>query len=202
MNLPFTTEGGLLSVVAFLTGSIPFGVIVSRLFWNVDPRKGGSGGIGFTNVMRVVGKKAAFLTLTLDTLKGTVPVLLIRHVSADSFWISMVALLAVLGHTFSIYLMFKGGKGIATGFGVLLGISPLVAIITFFIWNGTYFTWKYSSLAGLVSFTLLPLILFLTGETQYIPFSILLMGMIYYKHIANIKRLVSGTESRMSSKPK
>jgi glycerol-3-phosphate acyltransferase PlsY len=202
MNLPFATEGGLLSVVAFLIGSIPFGVIVSRLFWNVDPRQGGSGGIGFTNVIRVVGKKAAFLTLMLDTLKGTVPVLLIRHISADSFWISTVALFAVLGHTFSIYLMFRGGKGIATGFGVLLGISPLVAIITFFIWNGTYLTWKFSSLAGLVSFTLLPLILFLTGETQYIPFSILLMGMIYYKHIANIKRLISGTESRMSSRPK
>ncbi|MBI1824156.1 MAG: glycerol-3-phosphate 1-O-acyltransferase PlsY [Nitrospirae bacterium] len=202
MGASFSMAGILMVVVAFLMGGIPFGVIVSKSFWKIDPRKGGSGGIGFTNVMRVVGKKAAFMTLTLDTLKGTVPVLLIRQFTSDPNWISLVALFAVLGHTFSIYLVFKGGKGIATGFGVILGISPLVAVITFFIWNAVYFTWKFSSLAGLISFTFLPVTLFLTGYPQYLPFSFLLMLMIYYKHIANIKRLINGTENRMSSRPK
>ena len=200
MEITYSSIGALLSFLAFLIGGIPFGVILSKSIFGVDPRKAGSGGIGFTNVMRVVGKKAAFLTLLFDTLKGTLPVILARTESPGIFWISVVAIMAVLGHTFSIYLGFKGGKGIATGFGVLLGISPLVAIITFFIWNGAYFTWKYSSLAGLVSFTLLPLSFFFTGQKQYLPFSLILMVMIYYKHIANIKRLVSGTETRMSSK--
>jgi glycerol-3-phosphate acyltransferase PlsY len=200
--MTFSLEGIGLSVIAFLMGGIPFGVIVSKTFWGIDPRKGGSGGIGFTNVMRVVGKKPAFFTLLLDTLKGTIPVALARQAISDPFWISIIALMAVLGHTFSVYLKFKGGKGIATGFGVLLGISPLVAVITFFLWNGVYFVWKYSSLAGLASFTLLPLTFALTGQTAYLPFSFALMVMIYYKHIANIKRLMSGTESRMSSKSK
>jgi glycerol-3-phosphate acyltransferase PlsY len=201
LNMTFSIEGIVLSVAAFLMGGIPFGVIVSKTFWGMDPRKGGSGGIGFTNVMRVVGKKPAFITLLLDTLKGTIPVAITRQEISDPFWISIVALMAVLGHTFSIYLKLKGGKGIATGFGVLLGISPLVAIITFFLWNGVYFAWKYSSLAGLVSFTLLPLTFVLAGQRSYLPFSFVLMVMIYYKHIANIKRLISGTENRMS-KPK
>lgn len=200
MEMTDLPTGVFLSLLAFLIGGIPFGVILSKSFFGVDPRKAGSGGIGFTNVMRVVGKKAAFLTLVFDTLKGTLPVVLARAQLPGTFWISVVAIMAVLGHTFSIYLGFKGGKGIATGFGVLLGISPLVAIITFFIWNGVYFTWKYSSLAGLVSFTLLPLSFFLTGQKQFLPFSLIIMVMIYYKHVANIKRLVSGTETRMSSK--
>lgn len=200
--MTFSPEGVCLLIVAFLMGGIPFGLIVSKTLLGIDPRKGGSGGIGFTNVMRVAGKKPAFITLLLDMLKGTIPVFLTRQMISDPYWISIVGLMAVLGHTFSIYLKFKGGKGIATGFGVLLGISPLVAVITFFLWNGVYFSWKYSSLAGLVSFTLLPLSFVITGQTAYVPFSFLLMVMIYYKHIANIKRLISGTENRMSSKPK
>ncbi|MFI5304530.1 MAG: glycerol-3-phosphate 1-O-acyltransferase PlsY [Nitrospiria bacterium] len=198
----FSPEGFILSVAAFLIGGIPFGVIVSKIIWGIDPREGGSGGIGFTNVMRVVGKKAAFITLVFDTIKGTVPVFLTELLLPETFWISTVAVMAVLGHTFSIYLKFRGGKGIATGFGVLLGISPIVAIITFFIWNGVYFRWKYSSLAGLVSFTLLPISLVLARQSQYLPFSLVLMIMIYYKHIANIKRLISGTEKRMSANSK
>lgn len=198
----FILSGIVLTLASFLIGGIPFGVILSKTFWKIDPRKGGSGGIGFTNVMRQVGKKAAFLTLLFDTLKGTFPVLLARHYTADAFWISGVALAAVLGHILSVYLKFKGGKGVATGFGVLLGISPAVAVFTFVIWNGVYFIWKYSSLGGLVSFGILPLTFFLFGERAYLPFSFILLALIYSKHIDNIKRLVQGTENRMSKKSK
>ncbi len=196
----FFLSGIILTLASFLIGGIPFGVIFSKAFWKVDPRKGGSGGIGFTNVMRQVGKKAAFLTLVFDTIKGTFPVLLARHYTADVFWISGIALAAVLGHILSIYLKFKGGKGVATGFGVLVGISPAVAVFTVFVWSGVYFIWKYSSLGGLVSFGILPLSFFLFGEGEYLPFSLILMVLIYVKHIDNIKRLFQGTENRMSKK--
>ena len=196
------TVGITIVIVAFLIGSIPFGLILSKLFWGTDPRDEGSGGIGFTNVMRTVNKKAAFVTLTFDTLKGTLSVLIAKQAVPTVFWISVVALAAILGHIFPIYLKFKGGKGVATGFGVLLGISPAVAIMTFLIWNGVYFIWKYSSLAGLVSFALLPLTFLILGEKEYLLFSFLVTGIIYSKHLENIKRLIEGTEKRMSSQSK
>ena len=188
--------------VSFLSGGIPFGLLVSKIFWGLDPRKGGSGGIGFTNVMRTVNKKAAFVTLILDTLKGTLPVLIAKQLTPTVFWISTVALVAILGHIFSIYLKFKGGKGVATGFGVILGISPPAAMITFFIWNGVYFTWKYSSLGGLVSFGLLPLTFLVLGEKDYLFFAVLVVLIIYLKHVENIKRLLAGTEKQMTSQSK
>ncbi|MHB8483312.1 MAG: glycerol-3-phosphate 1-O-acyltransferase PlsY [Nitrospiria bacterium] len=194
--------GVTIVTVSYLLGGIPFGLILSKIFAGMDPRKGGSGGIGFTNVMRTANKKAAFMTLTLDTLKGTLPVLIAKQMTPTVFWISAVALAGILGHIFSIYLKFKGGKGVATSFGVLLGISPAVAIMTFIIWNGVYFAWKYSSLAGLVSFAILPLLFFLAGYQEYVPFSLVLTVIIYFKHIDNIKRLIQGTENRMSNKVK
>jgi glycerol-3-phosphate acyltransferase PlsY len=201
MSALFSIQGVLLGLFAYLAGGIPFGVILSRKFWGKDPRKGGSGGIGFTNVMRVVGKKAAFLTLALDTLKGTLSVALARALLPDPAVLSVIALLAVAGHSFPVYLAFKGGKGIATGFGVLLGLSPPVAVVTFLLWNGAYFAWKYSSLAGLISFAMTPAAFLLTGHREFLPFSLILTLLIFYQHRANIKRLIEGKENRMSSKP-
>lgn len=200
MNLSFLFGIGLI-VSAYLLGGVPFGLLISKKFWGIDPRIGGSGGIGFTNVMRTVNKKAAFLTLFLDTLKGTLPVAVSRLASLSPEWISAIALTAVLGHIFSPYLKFKGGKGIATGFGVVLGISPVAFLAIFFLWNAVYFIWKYSSLAGLISFSLLPLVFWVSGGKAFIPFSFLLIALIYYRHIDNIKRLLSGEEKRMSSSP-
>ncbi|MBI1820438.1 MAG: glycerol-3-phosphate 1-O-acyltransferase PlsY [Nitrospirae bacterium] len=192
----------MIVTISCLLGGIPFGLILSKIFAGMDPRKGGSGGIGFTNVMRTTNKKTAFMTLTLDTLKGTLPVLIAKQMTPTVFWISTVALAAILGHIFSIYLRFKGGKGVATSFGVLLGISPAVAIITFIIWNGVYFTWKYSSLGGLVSFGLLPLTFLVLGEKDYLFFAVLVVLIIYLKHVENIKRLLAGTEKQMTSQSK
>ncbi|HXN06100.1 MAG TPA: glycerol-3-phosphate 1-O-acyltransferase PlsY, partial [Nitrospiria bacterium] len=162
MNLSFLFGIGLI-VSAYLLGGVPFGLVISKKLWGVDPRAGGSGGIGFTNVMRTVNKKAAFLTLLLDTLKGTLPVTVSRLAGLSTGWISAIALTAILGHIFSPYLKFKGGKGIATGFGVVLGISPVAFLAIFFLWNAVYFIWKYSSLAGLISFSFLPLVFWFSG---------------------------------------
>lgn len=182
----------------YLLGSIPFGLIFTRLAGLGDVRKIGSGNTGATNVLRTGNKKVAASVLLADVFKGTIPVLIAAQFGSEA---AMAAGLgAFLGHLFPVWLGFKGGKGIATYIGVLLGLAPIAILIFAVVWLSTAFLFRYSSLAAICAVTIVPIGLFFLG---YTPFSILfaLMSIIaIIKHHENIKRLLAGTESKIGSK--
>ncbi len=185
----------------YLLASIPFGYVIGKLFGK-DITKEGSGNIGATNVTRTIGKKAGIIVLILDMLKGFLPVFYgIKLFSPDYRFIGIIAITAVLGHCFSLFMKFKGGKGVATGIGVLLAVSPKVAFIVILIWLGTFLVSGYVSLASILAASLSWVIyVFLEGNI-YITFAILIASFtIVFKHSSNIERLLNGTESRFLHK--
>jgi acyl phosphate:glycerol-3-phosphate acyltransferase len=187
---------------AYLVGAIPFGLLFGRALGGVDVRSAGSGNIGATNVLRAAGKKAALFTLLADCLKGLIPVLLAAHLFSD-VWITVLSgMAAILGHNFPVYLKFKGGKGVATSYGVVLAVAPWTGLICLLAWAGAAAIWKYSSLSALVSFAVYPLIIFAVhGDSKPQEFlSLFVFALIYYRHRENIKRLLSGTESKIGQK--
>ncbi len=161
----------------------------------------GSGNIGATNVLRAAGKKAAILTLLADCLKGLLPVLAVRLLFNDEFTSLLAGAAALLGHTFPVYLKFRGGKGVATSFGVALALTPLAALGSLITWAAAAFIWRYSSLAALTAFALYPLYTFTLYPSKDLRLlSLFLFSMIYVKHRDNIKRLIAGTESKIGKK--
>lgn len=191
----------ILAVVSYLVGAIPFGLITAMFMGSGDIRNMGSGNIGATNVLRTTGKLGGAITLLLDALKGFIPVYIAKSLWGMDSWTLVIAFLAVIGHNFPVYLKFKGGKGVATSYGVLFALWPAVGFITLGIWIMSIAIWKYSSLGALISFALLPIII-LIGERSisYLIFSILISLMIYIRHIGNIKRLIAGKEKRIGKK--
>lgn len=202
--------------VAYIIGSIPFGVIISR-GKGIDLTKSGSKNIGATNVLRTSGKVPALLTLAGDSLKGAVAVLLCRYVIANfpitessgtivynsEFWEGLVGLTVVLGHIFSVFMSFRGGKGVATSFGVIAVYSPLQALMALLIWVLTAVTLRYSSLSALCSLISLPLIYFFYGASDIkIYFGIILGVLIILKHRSNIHKLIKRTEPRIGDSVK
>jgi glycerol-3-phosphate acyltransferase PlsY len=184
--------------LGYLVGSVPFGVIFSRWMAGVDPRTGGSRNIGFTNVLRTAGRGPAVLTLLGDLGKGYLAVRFARHLSLEESWVWLTGLSTVLGHTYPVFLGFKGGKGVATGLGVLCGIQPLLGWITIAIWGVTVWFWRYSSLGAIVAFGLLPLFVFwLYSASSDVLFSMLLTALVLIKHRSNIQRLRSGAEPKI-----
>jgi len=147
-------------IVSYLLGAIPFGLLFSRLFSNVDVRTVGSGNIGATNVLRAAGKKAAALTLFADCFKGLLPVLAVQFLSHDETLASVSGAASVLGHNFPVYLGFKGGKGVATSFGVVLATAPWIGLVCLIAWLLAAAAWRYSSLSALLSFMLYPVLIF------------------------------------------
>ncbi|MEN2985352.1 MAG: glycerol-3-phosphate 1-O-acyltransferase PlsY [Thermodesulfovibrionaceae bacterium] len=191
-----------LVIFSFVFGSIPWGYIIGKTK-GVDLRKLGSGNIGTTNVMRVLGKKEALLTLTLDMFKGFLPVFLVKFTpyGENLYLVAATGLAAIIGHCFTPFLKFKGGKGVATSIGVMLAFTPLIALITIFIWILTFKISKVSSLSALLSFSLIPLNLYmLSYPKEILHFSLVLLILIYIKHIQNIKRLIRGEELRFGAK--
>ena len=195
----------LLVPVAFLIGSIPFGLIFTRSS-GVDLRSTGSKNIGATNVLRSVGKVPAILTLLSDGLKGATPVIICNYllsinnleISTGELWLSAVGLSAVLGHMFSVFLGFKGGKGVATGIGVIAAYSPPVSLMMIGIWILIAIVSRYSSLAALTAVSSLPFIYIIKGESAVtISFGIILSALIIFKHKTNISNLLSGKESKI-----
>jgi glycerol-3-phosphate acyltransferase PlsY len=185
----------LLVVLAYLLGSVLFGEHIARAK-GIDIRSVGSGNVGATNVGRALGKKYALLVFFLDMLKGLFPVILARfYFGLESWTLFMVGIAAVLGHVFPVFHNFKGGKAVATAFGVLLGVSFKVAFFSLIIWLLVFKLKGYVSLASLVSSVCAVLLLILLG----FPFKIALMSLviasiIFYKHKDNISRLLEGTE--------
>ncbi len=196
-----------LLLAAYLIGSIPFAVVVSRLFGMADPRSYGSGNPGATNVLRSGNKLAAVLTLLGDGFKGWLAVFLAMRFGPElgltASAAPIAALAAFLGHLFPVFLGFKGGKGVATAAGVLLGASGWLGLATLGVWLGIAFTTRYSSLAALCAAIASPGIAFLLGLPPEWILSISVMsGLLVWRHKDNIKRLLSGQESRIGSKKK
>jgi glycerol-3-phosphate acyltransferase PlsY len=187
--------------IAYLVGSIPFGLLVSRALARVDIRRHGSGNIGTANVLRIVGKRAAAFTLLGDLLKGFLPVLAARSLGVSEPWVAGVGLAAVLGHNWPVYLRFAGGKGVATSFGALLAMTPLPALLGLLAWMVVVLIFRYTSLAALIASACVPpVILFVAGAGPYLAFSLVAALLIFVRHRDNMKRLWAGTEHRVGQR--
>lgn len=200
---------------AFLLGSVPFGILFTR-GKGIDLTSTGSRNIGATNVLRSAGKAPALFTLLGDMLKGLVPVIICRYIIMQidysayeagfdivmkDLWLGIAALSAVLGHMFSVFVSFKGGKGVATGLGVLSGYSPAAAGIMLLIWITVALIFRISSLAAIIAVIALPFIFILfNASAVQILFAVLLAVLIIYRHKSNIQNLLSGKESKIGSK--
>ena len=189
-------------IAAYLLGSIPFGVMIGLSFGHVDVSKVGSGNIGATNVAREVGFKWGLVTLVVDALKGFMPVALAYHsigaaVDTTEGLVGTVGMAALLGHQFPIYNRFRGGKGIATGLGVFLALSPMACLISGMIFVVMVILWGYISLGSILAALGLPLWLLILGHSkQLVLLSLVIALLITFLHRGNIQRLLQGNERR------
>ncbi len=192
-------------VIGYLLGSIPFGLILTKLAGTQDLRSIGSGNIGATNVLRTGRKGLAAATLLLDALKGTAAVILAAYLARGTDAVSanaamLAGLGAFLGHLFPIWLKFKGGKGVAVYIGILLGLFWPGALVFCLLWLATAFTARYSSLSALVAAFITPIFLWWFGHPALASLFAVLTLLLFWMHRENIKRLQAGTESRIGEK--
>jgi len=185
--------------VGYLLGSIPFGLIITLAAGGPDVRTIGSGNIGTTNVLRTGRKGLAAATLLCDALKGTAAVLLLRHFVSNEAAL-VAGLGAFLGHLFPVWLKFKGGKGVATYIGLLIGVYWPAALVFCGIWLVVAFVSRYSSLSALIASALTPGALFLLGQHGPAALFLLLTVLLWVMHRANIRRLMAGTEGKIGAK--
>lgn len=206
MTIEIYTVNTLLQILSillsYLLGAVPFGLLFAKVFSGVDVRTVGSGNIGATNVLRSSGKKAAILTLLADMLKGFLPPVLAMLAFQNDYLCVLSGAAAILGHNFPVYLDFKGGKGVATSFGVMLAVSPLIGLISLLAWLIAAYIWRYSSLSALISFALYPLLTFAIypASEPHGLLALFIAGLIYVRHRENIKRLLAGTEPKIGEK--
>ena len=201
-------------ILVFLLGGIPFGLLISRYWLKIDIRQQGSGNIGMTNVMRVGGKLPGLLTFLLDFGKGSLSIILakifvmpmINEIETQKIFLSLAGVIVVCGHVFSVFLRFKGGKGISTLFGVLAVLNLNIGICAAGIWLAIFLWKRISSLSAITKLTLLPLhfliIPWIKNETPVWPvffLFLLLSFLLVYKHLENIKRLLRGQEGQLSA---
>ena len=183
---------------AYLIGSIPFGLMLTRMFGAGDIRKIGSGNIGATNVLRTGRKGLAAATLLLDAAKGTVAVLVGKSFGPD---IAVIAAWgAVLGHLFPVWLRFHGGRGVATALGVILALSWQAGLAALMVWIAVAALFRYSSLAALVAAAAAPVIAWFIATQQLAEFFALIAVLVWMRHAGNIRRLIRGEESRIGAK--
>jgi glycerol-3-phosphate acyltransferase PlsY len=177
---------------AFMMGAVPFGLILCKA-QGIDPRKVGSGNIGATNVLRAAGKKTAILTLALDIFKGSAAVFLGQRMGVEPVYLGIIGLAVIGGHNFSPFLKFKGGKGVATSVGVILLYVPMAALATIIIWFITVLISRISALGALVSFTLLPIIVYILGYGwENVTISAIISVLLIIRHHSNIAKLIKG----------
>jgi len=191
--------GLYLLVGSYLLGSIPFGYLIGRSY-GIDIRTKGSGNIGAANILRVIGKGPAAATFLLDAIKGLLPTILARQACLlpPGWWIITIGLAAIIGHTFSIFLKFKGGKGVATSSGVLIGLSPLTALFVLLVWLAVFAASRIVSFASLAAALSLPPLLWYLANRQpaFLSFGVLIAVLVFLTHWKNIKRLLSGQEPK------
>ncbi len=179
----------------YLLGSIPFGLVLTKLFGGIDPRTVGSHNIGATNVLRTGNKKLAAATLVLDALKGTLAVLVAGQFG--EYYAILAGLGAFIGHLYPVWLRFKGGKGVATFLGVAIGLAWPAALVFGVVWLGIAYTTRYSSAAALGASVATPLALFAMGRGGAGELFVALAVMLWFKHRPNIERLMAGTEGKI-----
>ena len=189
----------VLAAIGYLFGSIPSGILLARLMGLGNLREIGSGNIGATNVLRTGNKKAAALTLLLDAGKGVLAVVVGYFIGGD-LGAQIAGVAAFLGHCFPVWLRFKGGKGVATYFGILFALSWPTGLATGAVWLITAGVSRYSSLAALVAAAAAPLAALMLGEGDVALLCAVLGGLIYWRHLPNIQRLKDGTESKIGAK--
>lgn len=187
-----------MAVGGYLLGSIPFGLVVAKCLGTVDPRTAGSRNIGVTNVLRLSGKTAGLLTLAGDMGKGW----LVAWTAAQTFdreaVVAAIALTPIVGHLYSVFLGFQGGKGVATAMGAVVGMAPPVGVVIMLIWVVTVAVWRYSSGAALAAFGMLPIVAVVLGRSWVLVLvSGVVSSLIVVRHRENLVRLWSGTEPKM-----
>lgn len=199
---------------SYLLGAVPFGLLVGFAWKRVDIRSYGSGNIGASNVLRLLGWPAALLVLLLDCSKGFIPVwMALAATDANPALVVLSGLLAIVGHNFSVFLGFRGGKGVATSLGVLIGISPQIATIAFFIWLLVVVTTRYISVASITAAVSVPVMMYVSSHQQveylnrptpeeYLYFGLFGAGFVLLKHRSNLIRLANGSEPRIGQRVK
>jgi acyl phosphate:glycerol-3-phosphate acyltransferase len=191
----------LLVMLGYALGAIPFGIVVSKALNLPDPRGVGSKNVGFTNVLRVSGTKAGVLTLLGDMGKGWLIGWAAMHWLQTESFMMLAALSPIIGHIFSPFLAFKGGKGVATALGSVLGLSPSIGTLLLLIWLGAVSIWRYSSGGALAAFGLFPVVAIVNEQRQeFLIFAIVVSLLIWIKHKDNIVRLWKGTEGKIGQK--
>lgn len=189
----------VLTLLAYLLGSLSAAIIVCRLMSLPDPRTQGSHNPGATNVLRIGGKKAAAITLFGDMIKGLIPVLIARAFTDDMLTLCLVAGAAFLGHMFPVFFRFQGGKGVATAFGVLLGVHWPAALVVLVVWLTMVFGFKTSSLGALSAAAALPVAAWsLEGSVEFVGFSLFLSILLIARHHQNIRNLLRGREGKIT----
>jgi len=184
----------IIILISYLMGSIPFGLILTKIFLNKDIREIGSGNIGATNVLRAGNKIVGYLTLILDVLKAIIPIIYIKLNYPDLIYVSSLSVF--LGHVFSIWLKFKGGKGVATYVGILFCINYFLGVIFIISWLIIFFITKFSSLGSILASLIIPIYIFLNSDYNNEYFFIIMFVLILFTHRENVKRLINKEESK------
>ena len=187
-------------IVAYLLGSIPNGLVFGKLIWQVDLREHGSHNIGATNAWRTLGKGPGFLIFLLDFFKGFISVWLGSVLAGTPMAMVLAGICAIIGHSCSVFLKFKGGKGVATGLGVIVMLMPLPALIVFAVWLLIVKISGYVSLGSIIAAALVPILAWLQGYAmEYTVFGLLAAAFVIVRHKANIIRLLNGSESKIKA---
>ncbi|MBP3722894.1 MAG: glycerol-3-phosphate 1-O-acyltransferase PlsY [Selenomonadaceae bacterium] len=190
-------------IFAYILGSVPSGLIIGKSVYGVDLREHGSKNIGATNAWRTLGKAAGFLIFVCDFLKGFISVYIAAVLSGTPLAMALAGALAIIGHSLSIFLKFKGGKGVATGLGVIAMLMGKVTIIVFLIWFAIVYFTRYVSLGSCVAAAFVPILAYVFNEpSEFVIFGVVVAVLIIVRHKANIERLLNGTESKISAAKK
>ena len=184
----------IIGIISYLMGSIPFGLILTKIFLKKDIREIGSGNIGATNALRTGNKLIGYSTLILDVLKAVIPVLFVKINSPDAIYIS--ALCAFIGHVFPVWLKFKGGKGVATYVGILFSLNIIFGLVFGVSWLIIFFISKYSSLASLIGSLSIPVYILIVEGSENVFFYLIMLILIFFTHRENIKRLKNKEETK------
>ncbi len=185
-------------IISYLLGSLSSAIITARIFKSPDPRTEGSGNAGATNLLRTAGKKPALFAVIGDILKGFVAVIIARLLGVEGAMLGLVAFVAVMGHIFPIFFSFKGGKGVATAIGGLLGLSIITGLSTAVVWIVVAYVTRYASLASLIAIAAGAILMLIFHHPAYFFPMLLILAVIVWKHKDNIDRLKQGKESKIN----
>lgn len=186
--------------LSYVIGSIPSGLILGKTLWHVDLRQHGSKNIGATNAWRTLGKLPGFIVFVADLLKGMLSVYLGMMLVGSSTAMIIGGIMAIVGHSLSLFLKFKGGKGVATGLGVLIMLMPSISAIVFLVWLIVVLISKYVSLGSIIAAVLVPVCAFIMGLSfDFVVFGIVAAVFVIYRHKSNIIRLMNGTENKIKA---